>query len=81
MHYCVLRDIFVDKCKAEVAVSCREWIVDILKIRFNRIYNDSSIHAIKHLCGHIDFFTTVWKKSGIILVSFRSSEVNSLSYS
>lgn len=47
-------------------VSCsflREWIVDILKNRFNRIYNDSCIHAIKHFCGRIDLFTTAWKSS------------------
>lgn len=38
-----------------------EWIVDILKVRFNGIYNDLSIPAIKHLCDHINFFTIVWR--------------------
>lgn len=43
----------------------QRWIVDILGNRFNRIYSDWSIYAIKHLCGHIDLFTFAQKTNSI----------------
>lgn len=43
----------------------QRWIVDILGNRFNRIYSDSSINAIKPLCGHIDFFIIAYKTNSI----------------
>lgn len=69
---CALYMIDVDKCNAEVAGFLQRWIVDILENRFNRIYSDPSIHAIKHLCSHIDFLPLHRKQVASMLSSFRS---------